>query len=136
MVSSLKEFTDKRPPLLANINKDFMDGFVSYLTNVKKNNNTTVEKKISMLQQILREAQEHGLLTTATALDEMKIKRSATDIIFLKQRELATLEKYTPDTDRLVKLKDAFLFGCYTGLRYSDLQQIHQAHYHTKTDKG
>lgn len=136
MVSSLKEFTDKRPPLLANINKDFMDGFVSYLTNVKKNNNTTVEKKISMLQQILREAQEHCLLTTATALDEMKIKRSATDIIFMKQRELATLEKYTPDTDRLVKLKDAFLFGCYTGLRYSDLQQIHQAHYHKKTDKG
>ncbi|PWK72548.1 hypothetical protein LX99_04406 [Mucilaginibacter oryzae] len=66
----------------------------------------------------------------------MKKKRNATDIIFLKQRELATLEKYSPDIDRLVKLKDAFLFGCYTGLRYSDLQQIHQAHYHKKTDKG
>jgi len=136
MVSSLKEFTDRRPPLLANINKDFMDAFVSYLTNVKKNNNTTVEKKTSMLQQILRDAHQQGLLSSASALVEMKIKRSSTDIIFLKQKELITLEKYVPETDRLVKLKDAFLFGCYTGLRYSDLQQIHQAHYHKKTDKG
>ena len=113
-----------------------MDAFVSYLTNVKKNNNTTVEKKTSMLQQILRDAQQQGLLSSASALVEMKIKRSSTDIIFLKQKELITLEKYSPETDRLAKLKDAFLFGCYTGLRYSDLQQIHQAHYHKKTDKG
>jgi len=136
MISSLKNHTDSRPPLLANVNKEFMDGFITYLTNTKKNNNTTVEKKVSMLQQILRDAHKQGLLSGTTALEEIKVQRSSTDIIFLKQKELKTLEVYKPEIDRLKKLKDVFLFGCYTGLRYSDLDQIHQAHYHKKSDKG
>jgi len=136
MISSLKNYTDTRPPLLANVGKEFMDGFISYLTNTKKNNNTTVEKKVSMLQQILRDAHKQGLLSSTTALEEIKVQRSSTDIIFLKQKELKTLENYKPEIDRLQKLKDVFLFGCYTGLRYSDLDQINQAHYHKKSDKG
>jgi hypothetical protein len=64
MVSSLKNHTNTRPPLLANVSKEFMDGFISYLTNTKKNNNTTVEKKVSMLQQILRDAHKQGLLSS------------------------------------------------------------------------
>jgi integrase len=136
MVSSLKEFTEHRPPLLANVNKEFMEGFISFLINTKKNNNTTVEKKLSMLQQILREADKQGLLGNKNALEEVKIHRGSTDIIFLMQEELKQLEVYSPENDRLKKLKDVFLFGCYTGLRYSDLEQINQAHYIKKTSKG
>jgi integrase len=136
MVSSLKEYTENRPPLLANISKAFLEAFISWLINTKKNNNTTVEKKLSMLQQMLREAHKQGLLTDKSALEEVKISRGTTDIIFLKQEELQALEKYKPKSERLEKLKDAFLFGCYTGLRYSDLEQLNQAHYHKKTSKG
>ncbi|WP_295795233.1 site-specific integrase [Mucilaginibacter sp.] len=136
MVSSLKDHVGTRPPLLVNVNKEFVEGFITYLTNDKKNNNTTVEKKISMLQQILREAHKQGLLGSSSALEEIKVQRSSTEIIFLKQKEIKTLEKHLPESDRLEKLKDVFLFGCYTGLRYSDLQQIHQAHYLKKSDKG
>jgi integrase len=136
MVSSLKTHTGTHKPLLANINKEFIDGYISYLTNEKKNNNTTVEKKISMLQQMLRDAHKQGLMANTTALEEIKVQRSSTDIIFLKQTELKQLEKFNPTTEKLEKLKDVFLFGCYTGLRYSDLHQIIQAHYHKKSDKG
>lgn len=45
MVSSLKDYVSTRPPLLVNVNKEFVEGFITYLTNDKKNNNTTVEKK-------------------------------------------------------------------------------------------
>jgi integrase len=135
MVSSLKDHTGTHKPLLVNINKEFMESFISYLTNDKKNNNTTVEKKVSMLQQILRDAHKQGLMGSTSALEEIKVQRSATDIIFLKQKELQELELYKPTDEKSEKVKDAFLFGCYTGLRYSDLQQIHQAHYHKKSDK-
>lgn len=136
MVSSLKDDVGTRPPLLVNVNKEFVEGFITYLTNDKKNNNTTVEKKVSMLQQILREANKQGLLGSSSALEEIKVQRSSTEIIFLKQKEIKALEKHLPEGDRLEKLKDVFLFGCYTGLRYSDLQQINQAHFIKKSDKG
>lgn len=136
MVSSLREFAGSNKPLLININKDFMESFISYLINTKKNNNTTVEKKVGMLQQILRIAYKQGLLASSGALEDIKVQRSSTDIIFLKQKELKALEQYNSPNDKLEKVKDCFLFGCYTGLRYSDLQQIHQAHYVKKQEKG
>lgn len=52
------------------------------------------------------------------------------------QHELKLLEDYAPENERLEKLKDVFLFGCYTELRYRDLKQINQAHYIKKTAKG
>ena len=136
MVSSLKEYCENRTPLLANVTKGFLEGYISFLINTKKNNNTTVEKKLGMLQQILREAHKQGLLPNKDALSEVRIARGSTDIIFLKQDELIQLESYKPKSERLEKVKDAFLFGCYTGLRYSDLEQLNQAHYHRKTAKG
>ncbi|MBS7566847.1 site-specific integrase [Mucilaginibacter sp. Bleaf8] len=136
MVSSLKEYTENRPPLLANVGKEFLENFISYLIITKKNNNTTVEKKLSMLQQILREAYKQGLLTNKSALEEVKISRGSTDIIFLKEDELQHLESFKPKSERLEKVKDVFLFGCYTGLRYSDLEQLNQAHYSKKKLKG
>ncbi len=43
---------------------------------------------------------------------------------YLKPSELNKLEKYTAPNERMQKVKDAFLFSCYTGLAHADYCNI------------
>lgn len=51
-----------------------------------------------------------------------KLKTTQKKIIFLTWRELCQLKEYLiPETKKyLERVRDVFLFQCYTGLRYSD----------------
>jgi integrase/recombinase XerD len=50
-----------------------------------------------------------------------------TDRIYLTENELDKLHNVVL-TDSMVRVRDAFLFACYTGLRYSDLSRIKSEH--------
>lgn len=55
-----------------------------------------------------------------------KLKTTQKKIIFLNQTELNKLKDFNvpKDKDYLQKVKDVFLFTCYTGLRYSDVENL------------
>lgn len=50
-----------------------------------------------------------------------------TDRIYLTETDLEKLHNVVL-TDSMVRVRDAFLFACYTGLRYSDLSRIKSEH--------
>lgn len=50
-----------------------------------------------------------------------------TDRIYLTENDLDKLHNVVL-TDSMVRVRDAFLFACYTGLRYSDLSRIKSEH--------
>ncbi|MFN8349453.1 MAG: site-specific integrase [Spirosomataceae bacterium] len=50
-----------------------------------------------------------------------------TDRIYLTENDLEKLH-HAELTDSMVRVRDAFLFACYTGLRYSDLSRIKADH--------
>lgn len=43
------------------------------------------------------------------------------EIRYLTIEELTRLENWSPDSQKLERVKDVFLFSCYTGMSYSDL---------------
>lgn len=43
---------------------------------------------------------------------------------YLTEDELKTLMEFTSDIDRLVKVRDFFVFSCYTGLAYIDIYKL------------
>ncbi len=49
---------------------------------------------------------------------------------YLEQSEVMTLIN-TPYLHGVHHIKEAFLFSCYTGLRYSDLKQLRPSHFHS-----
>ena len=60
-------------------------------------------------------------------MDPAKLKVEWEDIekVWLTAAELTSLEKALLPAN-LVQVRDAFLFCCYTGLRYSDLAALHE----------
>jgi integrase len=53
-----------------------------------------------------------------------KGKKEKSNRTFLTDKELAALEKKSFDMKRLERVKDMFVFSCYTGLAYVDMQKL------------
>ena len=57
--------------------------------------------------------------------ESLKIERGRTSIRrYLTNEEIQKIENYHPISESLQKVKDVFLFSCYTGLGYSDLSNF------------
>jgi integrase len=57
------------------------------------------------------------------------------EIIWLTTKELGTLTKKDFSADRLRKVRDLFLFQCYSGLSYGDMEELERRDYQ-ENDKG
>ena len=123
--SVLQDFAKDYPRKLdfETIDLDFYQDFTEYLTNKKRFAVNNVGKYIQTLKTFLNEATAKGLNTKADYKSRrFKVVQEDSDSIYLNETELQTL--YDLDlskTPRLDKVRDLFLVGCWTGLRFSDL---------------
>lgn len=108
------------------INIDFYNQYVHYLSTEKNLSANTVGKHIKTLKSFLSEATERGLNTNLEfKKSKFKTLREDADTVYLSIDELKKVEKMDlSSSPRLQKVKDLFLIGCYTGLRFSDFTQI------------
>ncbi|HUS01159.1 MAG TPA: site-specific integrase, partial [Chitinophagaceae bacterium] len=56
--------------------------------------------------------------------ERFQLRFQKTERDFLTAQELEVLENFTFSTDRLNRVKDVFVFSCYTGLAYIDLVNL------------
>lgn len=90
----------------------------------------TVAKHLRDLRTLINEAIAAGYITPdANPFRQFTIKHEKTPHRFLKPEELAILEK-APIDGSLDHIRDAFLFCCYTGLRFSDFKQLDELNFH------
>ena len=105
------------------INKDFYDKFHAYLRNKKKFSVNTIGKHIRIFKTVLFEAQEDYQKVFVSK--SFKTMSEQTPAIYLNENELELLQKVDfSDNDKLNNVRDLFLIGCWTGLRFSDLSNI------------
>ena len=101
-----------------------LNDYVTYLRDVKEMHNSTIGKQLSFLKWFLRWAFKKGVHQN-NAYDSYKPKLKSTQkkIIFLTWDELNRLREFkTPSNKQaLERVRDVFLFQCFTGLRYSDV---------------
>ncbi|MFR9553194.1 MAG: tyrosine-type recombinase/integrase [Rikenellaceae bacterium] len=92
--------------------------------------NTTLHKQLGFLKWFLRWAHRQGLHSN-TAYDTFKPKFKSTQkrVIFLTWDELTKLREYQiPETKQyLERVRDLFLFQCFTGLRHSDVFNLRRS---------
>ena len=115
----------------ASIDKSFLDELADYFTNVKKHKNVTSAKFIKNLKWFLRWALTNKYHNNSFFQQYTpgicKAKSDNTFIVFLNNEELQQLKSYDfSNNERLDKVRDVFLFCCYSGLRYSDVEHLHQ----------
>lgn len=120
-VTVLQEF---RPGLdFKDITYTFLRDFEVHLKE-KGNSVNTVAKHMRQLRTLVNEAINQGYIPSdAYPFRKYKIKQEKGRKEFLTPDELKRLENLDVDK-KLRHVLDAFLFCCYTGLRYSDFCQL------------
>ncbi|MES2138493.1 MAG: phage integrase SAM-like domain-containing protein [Bacteroidota bacterium] len=108
------------------IDLDFYHDYTGFLTSTKKFSANTVGKHIMTLKTFLNEATERGLNTTfAFKSRRFKVITEKTDSVYLTESELEDIRNYDlSNNSRLDRVRDLFLVGCWTGLRFSDFSAI------------
>lgn len=124
----LLEFSKSRKKRIDfnNIDLDFYYDYTAFLTNKKKFSVNTVGKHIQTLKTFLNDATERGLNTLfAFKGKRFQVQNETTESIYLTEKELEDIYKLdlTKNT-RLERVRDLFLVGCWTGLRFSDFSDI------------
>lgn len=111
------------------INESKMQAYLSYLEK-KGLRNTTIAKNLAFVRWFLRWAHKKGYYN-GDMQDTFKPKLKGTDgnskeIIYLTQDEIKILEnhQFLPMQAALERVRDVFLFCCFTGLRYSDVAKL------------
>ena len=137
----LQEFAklQKREPDFEDITLDFYHDFVKYLqsekTITRKNGKevkepglakNTIGKKIQTLKIFLNAATEDGLNQNKQYKSQrFKAVKEDTDSIYLNTDELNSMANLDlSDNKRLETVRDLFLIGCWTGLRFSDWDKV------------
>ena len=107
-----------------------LNDYISYLRDVKEMRNTTIGKQLSFLKWFLRWAFKKGVHQN-NAYDSYKPKLKSTQkkIIFLTWDELNRFREFKIPSNKqaLERVRDVFLFQCFTGLRYSDVFNLRRS---------
>ncbi|MCL1665439.1 site-specific integrase [Elizabethkingia ursingii] len=106
------------------LNENKLTEYVIYLRDKKDLRNSTIGKQMGFLKWFLRWGKKKGYnKNLAFETFSPKLKTTQKKVIFLTWSELTQLREYEiPQTKQyLERVRDVFLFQCFTGLRYSDV---------------
>ena len=109
--------------------------YVNYLRDKRNMRNSTIGKQLGFLKWFLRWSKKKGYNSNnAFETFKPKLKTTQKKVIFLTWDELTKLREYPiPEHKKyLDRVRDVFLFLCFTGLRYSDVFNLKRSD--VKTD--
>lgn len=108
------------------INKKFEEKFMDYCFIEKQTLNNYYGKLVSILKTFMQWSYEREYHNN---LDFKKFKRieDEIEVIFLSFEELMLLYNYKFDNKALDRSRDFYCFGCFTGLRFSDINNLSNA---------
>lgn len=129
--TTLKHFTDfedkkHKTYLFEHIDLEFYNDFKDYLMTEVKLSTNAMGKNFQILKAILNDATERGInISTSYKSKRFKVMREESDNIYLSEDEINELYKCDlSENKKLEKVRDLFVVGCYTGLRFSDYSNI------------
>ncbi len=122
-IRTLKEF-DKQISF-ENFNYNKIIQFDNYLETQKKLSQNSKANYHKMVQSFLNYCVKSDIIDKNPYI-KFKIKTEKTKREFLTIDEIETINNidYKLLPEQIAELKDMFIFSCYTGLRFSDIQQL------------
>lgn len=115
-------------PLLhfSELNHEFIISFESYMITEQYAVNT-IARHMKVLKQYINRAIVHEHIQISP-FRKYKIRSAETKRESLSEKELSLLECYHQRLEERNEVLDAFLFSCYSGLRYSDICRLTKQH--------
>ena len=119
LFNNLEKF--RKGILITDIDYPFLMAYDKWLREGGISHNTRISR-LRMLRALLNEAKKRDIITS-NPFDRFRIQQMVSKKGYITKEELHRLEKLTlKGYDE--KVRDAFLIGCYTGLRFSDIVSL------------
>jgi len=115
------------------VNYEFITGFAHYLKTKRKCNHNTTVKYIRNFRKIINLALKNEWISKDPFIN-VKMRLEKVEKEFLTKTELKILigKKFT--MERLQRVKDIFVFCCFTGLAFSDVKRLSRDHLQESID--
>lgn len=121
---------DKDDILVKKLTPSFFESFFVFLLDSMSNN--TAVQKMKQVKRLMRFAVEEGYISTSPF--KMVLKKEKKEVNPLTIKEINAIRKKHIDIPRLAKIRDLFIFECYTGLAFADLMSLKNSDFHIDQD--
>ena len=124
---ALKDFEKSQRIKLTftNFNEMVFDDFVSYLLTTKQLANNTAVRYVGCLRVFFRYAQKLKIPTVSEKIFTMK--KNKVENVVLDETEMDLVWNFKTKSTMLENIRRMFLFGLYSGLRFSDYSTLSTA---------
>ncbi len=112
---------------LQRLDGPFLEKYFQYLRATRGISHNTAVKYVVFFKTILMPAIRSGAVKN-DAFWEVKLKQKPVFKGYLTREEIDQLTQVTLASKDLDRIRDIFLFSCYTGLAYSDVKQLSRHH--------
>lgn len=104
------------------ITEEFLEDFIYYLRDCGMRNNT-VKGLIEKAKAMAKKAGNYGYAVNRT-FDEVSVPEEDTFAVALSMNEITRVYYYSGLKGKQQKIRDLFVVGCLTGMRYSDYSTL------------
>ena len=124
LVKHVTEFSEKQDCVVYtnSVTEDFIEDFINYLRDKNMRNNT-VKGLIEKIKAMTKKAGNYGYAVNRT-FDEISVPEEDTCSIALSMNDITRIYYFNGLTKRQEKIRDLFVVGCLTGMRYSDYSTL------------
>ena len=116
----LKKTYKKDDIMVKDITPMFVEDFFVFLLESMSNN--TAIQKMKQLKKILRIAVEEGHIKVSPFKTTLKKEKKEVEPLTIEEVRKIRNKKIT--IERIAKIRDLFIFQCYTGLAYADMASL------------
>ena len=111
--------------LVTDFDNTLINDYKSFCYEVQGNTDNTVNSKLNILGICLNYAFKNKYIDNQDYKDSLKVKKHKTESVALTDNEVELIENYSGD--QFENTRFWFLVQIYTGVRYSDLSNIHNS---------
>ena len=112
----------------------FIDGFETFLKTEFNNSNTTCAKHYQRISRVVRIALSKGYINRFPFSD-YKPKIDKSPLVYLTFEEVKKIEAKVFSLPRLEMVKKIFLFSCYSGLSFKEMENLKPKNIITSDDE-
>lgn len=129
LLAHIEKFSNGATILIGQVTPKWLEDFQANLLVSKKPDGqllsqSSVSLYMRFLRVIFRKAVAEGIISRDPTASIQIVKKVDPDMVFLSEVELRQLAAYIPDSVFEQEVRRAFLFGCFTGLRVSDIRSL------------
>ncbi len=107
------------------INKKFYNTFIHYCVEEKEHSANTLSRNIGLFKTFMFWAMANKYTYNDEFKKFIKVKRFATDEIALTLDDVENIYNYDlKENKKLIRVRDLFVFGCSSGMRYSNYSTV------------